>query len=121
MRGVPEPAPLREPTYFILAALLDQPRHGYAVADEVEAMSKGRVRLTAGTLYGALDRLLTEGLVLVEREETVQGRRRRYYRLSDEGRERLDREIARMQQAVAAAEAKLRGARRRSAPKAVTA
>ncbi|HEU4567207.1 MAG TPA: PadR family transcriptional regulator [Marmoricola sp.] len=118
---MPGPAPLREPTYFILAALLDQPRHGYAVADEVEAMSKGRVRLTAGTLYGALDRLLTEGLVLVDREETVQGRRRRYYRLSDDGRERLALEVERMEQAVAAAGAKLRGARRRSASKAATA
>lgn len=117
---VPSSAPLREPTYFILVALLDQPRHGYAVADEVEAMSNGRVRLTAGTLYGALDRLLSEGLVEVEREETVQGRRRRYYRLSDQGRDRVTVEIERMEQAVAAAGAKLRKRSRPSTPKVAT-
>ena len=45
---------LRESTYFILAALLDGPRHGYAIVKEVEQLSGGRVRLSAGTLYGAL-------------------------------------------------------------------
>jgi DNA-binding PadR family transcriptional regulator len=76
---------LRESTYFILTALLEGPRHGYAIIQSVRALSDDRVRLSAGTLYGALGRLLEEGLVEVEREEFVEGRRRRYHRLTDAG------------------------------------
>ena len=54
------------------------------------------VRLTAGTLYGALERMADRGLVQVDREETVDGRMRRYYRLSDEGREAVVREADRL-------------------------
>src|SRR3954465_7721018 len=80
-------APMREPTYFILAALLDGPSHGYGIIQEAEALSGGRVRLTAGTLYGALERLTAEGLVEPDREDVVSGRRRRYFRLTGEGGE----------------------------------
>jgi DNA-binding PadR family transcriptional regulator len=83
------PRDMREPTYFILAALLDGPRHGYAIAQQAREASDGRVRLTAGTLYGALDRLREEGLVVVDREETVNGRPRRYYVLTEDGRDAL--------------------------------
>ena len=48
---------MREPTYFLLAGLLDGPRHGYAIAQVARELSDGRVGLSAGTLYGALDRL----------------------------------------------------------------
>ena len=77
--------PMREPTYFTLAALLDGPLHGYAIAKRAEDVSGGRVRLTAGTLYAALERLLEAGLVAVEGEEVVRGRARRYYRLTAAG------------------------------------
>ena len=73
---------LRESTYFILAALLDGPRHGYAIVKEAEQLSGGRVRLSAGTLYGALTRLAEDGLVELEREDVVNGRPRRYHRLT---------------------------------------
>ncbi|WP_420801638.1 PadR family transcriptional regulator [Pseudofrankia asymbiotica] len=76
---------MREPTFLVLAALADGPRHGYGVIQEVETISKGRVRLRAGTLYAALDRLTADGLVRREREEVVAGRLRRYYELTDEG------------------------------------
>jgi DNA-binding PadR family transcriptional regulator len=88
--------PMREPTYFALAALLDGPLHGYAIAKRAEAVSDGRVRLTAGTLYAALDRLLGQGLIAVDGEEVVEGRARRYYRLTASGRRALQAEAARL-------------------------
>ena len=94
-------APLREPSYFTLAALLDGPLHGYAIAQRAAELSGGRVRLTAGTLYGALERLAGEGLVEVEREEVVQGRRRRYHRLTGAGRAALTAEAERLEAAAA--------------------
>lgn len=77
--------PLQEPTLLLLTALADAPRHGYALIQEVAAISGGRVRLRAGTLYGALDRLLGQGIVRVEREEIVDSRLRRTYALTDAG------------------------------------
>ena len=56
---------MQEPTYFTLAALLEGPLHGYAIIARARELSDGQVRLTAGTLYGALDRLSGEGLALV--------------------------------------------------------
>ena len=91
--------PLREPTYFTLAALLDGPLHGYAIARRVEAISRGSVRLTAGTLYAALQRLLEQGLVAVDGEEVVRGRARRYYRLTEAGGETLRDEARRLTEA----------------------
>jgi PadR family transcriptional regulator, regulatory protein PadR len=88
--------PMREPTYFTLAALLDGPLHGYAIAKRAEAVSDGRVRLTAGTLYAALERLLGQGLIAVDGEEVVEGRARRYYRLTASGRRALQAEAARL-------------------------
>ncbi len=87
---------MREPTYFTLAALLDGPLHGYAIAKRAEIVSDGRVRLTAGTLYSALDRLLGQGLIVADGEEVVEGRARRYYRLTDSGRQALRAEAARL-------------------------
>jgi DNA-binding PadR family transcriptional regulator len=87
---------LRPASYFVLASLLDGPLHGYAIASRARDLSDGAVRLTAGTLYGALERMASQGLVQVEREETVDGRLRRYYRLSDQGREAVVREADRL-------------------------
>lgn len=87
---------LRPASYFVLASLLDGPLHGYAIAARAEQLSEGEVRLTAGTLYGALERMARQGLVQADREETVDGRLRRYYRLSDQGREALVREADRL-------------------------
>ena len=89
-------APLQEPTFLILAALAEEPRHGYGVIQEVAALSEGRVTLRPGTLYGALDRLGEQGLVAPDREEIVDGRLRRYYRLTDEGAAVLEAEAERL-------------------------
>ena len=67
------------------------------IISEVADISAGRVRLRAGTLYTALDRLRADGLIDVDREEIVDNRLRRYYRLSPEGVRRLAAEAARLQ------------------------
>ena len=87
---------VQEPTFLILAALAAEPLHGYGVIQEVTQLSAGRVTLRPGTLYGALDRLVEQGLVVADREEVVDGRLRRYYRLSDEGAAVLEAEAARL-------------------------
>jgi PadR family transcriptional regulator, regulatory protein PadR len=90
---------LRRPTYFILAALLEGPLHGYGIIKRVEELADGELRLRAGTLYAALDRLADQGLVIPEREEVVSGRLRRYYRLTPEGGTILAAEAAQLRQA----------------------
>lgn len=90
--------PLQEPTFLILTALAEGPQHGYGIMIDVERMSSGRVRLRPGTLYTALDRVTAEGLVAADREEVVDGRLRRYYRLTPRGGERLAAEAERLQQ-----------------------
>ena len=76
---------MREPTYFILAALQDEPLHGYAIIIRAGELSQGRVRLATGTLYAALDRLSGEGYIAATHEEIVNGRARRYYTLTPDG------------------------------------
>lgn len=105
---------LRESTYFILAGLLDGPRHGYAIVKSADEMSGGRVRLTAGTLYGALGRLVDQGLVVVQRDEVVSGRRRRYYELTIDGRATLAAEASRLEARAAVVHERLGARGRRS-------
>jgi len=100
--------PLREPTFLVLTSLAAGPQHGYAVIEDVARMTDGRVRLRAGTLYAALDRLRTDGLIEVDREEVVQSRLRRYYRLTGVGEKRLAAESSRLRQQATLAEGRLR-------------
>jgi PadR family transcriptional regulator, regulatory protein PadR len=90
--------PMTAQAFFVLAALADGPRHGYGIVGEVAELSGGRVRLKIGGLYGVLERLAVEGLIEPDREEAHDGRLRRYYRLTMDGRGAL------------AAEAELRAA-----------
>jgi PadR family transcriptional regulator PadR len=92
---------MREQTYFILASLLDEPRHGYAITKRVEELSGGAVRLAAGTLYAAIDRLAREGLIRKVSEEIVNGRTRRQYGLTRDGEAAVRAEAARMVAAAA--------------------
>jgi DNA-binding PadR family transcriptional regulator len=103
--------PMREPTFLVLTALAGEPQHGYAVLEDVARMTDGRVRLRAGTLYAALDRLRTEGLIEVDREEVVQSRLRRYYRLTGAGEQSLTTETARLRAQATIAERRLRARR----------
>jgi len=90
---------MREPTYYVLACLLDGPLHGYAIIQRAAELSGGRVRLATGTLYTALDRLAGEEHVRLVREEIVNGRARRSYGLTDSGAAALRAEAARMARA----------------------
>src|SRR5271168_1612726 len=88
---------MQEATFLILTALAGGSRHGYGIITDVEQISDGRVRLRAGTLYTALERLRADRLIEVAREEIVNSRLRRYYRLTGTGKEHLAAEAARLQ------------------------
>ena len=90
------PGPLREPTFLVLAALGPGELHGYGIIKAVEEMSEGRVRLRAGTLYGALERLESQGYVAFCGEGSEGGPARRYYRLTTAGHELLAGEASRL-------------------------
>lgn len=87
--------PLSEPVFLVLLSLAEQPRHGYSILKDVEGMSAGRVRLSTGTLYGALRRLLDQGWI-EQIEEDESPRDRRAYRLTSLGRRNLRLETDRM-------------------------
>ena len=101
--------PLREPTLFILLALSKGRKHGYAILKDVEALSEGRVVLSTGTLYGALARLMKQGVIRKygndsgedrsgskSRSGNADVRVRKYYELTQLGRRVLEVEINRM-------------------------
>ena len=98
---------ISEPVLLILASLADKPRHGYALMKDIEALSGGRVRLSTGTLYGALRRLLEDAWIeRFEQEDT--SREKQAYRLTAAGRRQLQVELDRMKQLTRAAGARLR-------------
>jgi PadR family transcriptional regulator, regulatory protein PadR len=99
---------MREPTYFLLAGLLDGPRHGYAIAQIARELSSGGVGMSAGTLYGALERLSDQGLIRAVEEVRVGGRRRRVYELTEDGRSQLIEEAQRLREAADVVTARLR-------------
>jgi PadR family transcriptional regulator PadR len=78
--------------FFVLTALADGPRHGYGIVRDVADLSQERVKLKIGSLYGVLDRLASDGLIEPDREEAHDGRLRRYYRLTQDGRRALGAE-----------------------------
>ncbi|RGC66589.1 lineage-specific thermal regulator protein [Micromonospora sp. MW-13] len=108
---------ISEQAFLILSALADQPRHGYALVTEVDEMTDGRIRLRAGTLYGALDRLVTQGLIAPDHDEVEKGRLRRFYKLTDTGADAIRAESRRMATAVRLAEERLNKRAARNAPR----
>jgi DNA-binding PadR family transcriptional regulator len=98
---------MQEATFLILTALAAGSQHGYGIITDVARISDGRVRLRAGTLYAALDRLRLDGLISFDREEIVENRLRRYYRLTPEGSRQLAAEAARYRSNAATAFARL--------------
>ncbi len=86
---------LTEAVYYILIALM-QPMHGYGIMQKTEELSGGRVRLAAGTLYGALNTMVERGWISALEEE--EGSRRKEYLITPEGREILKGEIRRLQE-----------------------
>ena len=92
---MPDSYALTESTYYILLSLLS-PQHGYGIMQQTEEMSRGRVRLAAGTLYGALNTLCDKGWIIQLPVED--GSRRKEYRLTEKGMQALRREIARLRE-----------------------
>src|SRR5205809_2521503 len=107
MRHVVDANPLSEPVFFILASLEAESKHGYALLKDIELLSEGRVRLSTGTLYGALRRLLENDWI--ERFETADtSRDKQTYRLTSLGRRLLRQETDRLKQLTRVASSKLR-------------
>lgn len=90
--------PLTETVFYVLLALR-HPAHGYLVMSRVEQLSHGQVRLAAGTLYGALENLLKQGLIVPVAAEDP---RRKVYQTTSEGVVVLERDVQRLQHMVAA-------------------
>ena len=103
----PESKPLTEPVLLILLSLANSPRHGYALLKDIESLSRGRVRLSTGTLYGALRRLLEDRWIERFAQEDT-SREKQAYRLTSAGRAQLDGELERMKQMTRAAAARLK-------------
>jgi len=98
---------LTEPVLLILMSLADQPRHGYALMKDIESLSQGRVRLSTGTLYGALHRLL-ENRSIERFEQKDTSREKQAYRLTLAGRRQLEMELDRLRQLTRAGMSRLR-------------
>ena len=96
-----------EAVLLILLSLAERPRHGYALMKDIEILSNGRVRMSTGTLYGALRRLL-EDQWIQRFEQADTSREKQAYRLTAVGRKHLQMELDRMRQLTRAASARLR-------------
>lgn len=105
------PDPLTEPASWVLTAVAEEPRHGYAVLRRVVELSGGEDRLRVTTLYATLERLERAGQVRVVSEEVVEGRARRTYDITEQGREVLAQEAERLLARAQAAQASLAGPR----------
>jgi DNA-binding PadR family transcriptional regulator len=101
--------PLPPATFHILVALADQPRHGYAIIQDVEERTDGELRLSAGTLYRSIARMVEQGLIAEERKRPavhLDDERRRYYRIAPLGMAVARAEMARLTQMVRLARAR---------------
>lgn len=103
------PEPLSETSLLILLSLLPRPSHGYAILKEVQHLSEQRVRLSTGTLYGALKRMIEQGLVIRSDAESDDSRVTHLYTLTESGRHVLQVEAARMRKLSALVEQGLTG------------
>lgn len=92
-------AALTEAIYYILLAL-QEPLHGYGIMQKTSTMSKGRLILSAGTLYGAISNLLEKGWILPCGESSETDGRRKMYQITDKGQEVLLAEFKRLEELV---------------------
>lgn len=97
---------LTEATYYILLALYN-PQHGYGIMQEVESLSHGRVRLAAGTLYGALNAMADKGWI--QQLPLEIGSRKKNYQITDRGLEVLEHEVERLRELVTNGDRVLKG------------
>ena len=102
---------MSESAFWILTALTGEPRHGYGILLDVEELSRGTVTVRVTTLYAGLERLVHSGLIHVSGEEVVEGRARRYYALTSQGRLALSEEAERLRVRARVARVGLAGGR----------
>ncbi len=98
--------PLTPAVFHVLLALADGDKHGYAIMKNVRQRTDGKVRLSAGTLYGIINRLLGDGMIVETRDRpspALDDERRRYYRLTRFGREVAIADANRMEKVIAMA------------------
>jgi DNA-binding PadR family transcriptional regulator len=88
---------LTEAVYYILLSLM-QPMHGYGIMQNVEQLSNGRVKLAAGTLYGAINTLLEKGWIISLTGE--KDSRKKEYQITDQGKQTLETEIIRLRELI---------------------
>jgi DNA-binding PadR family transcriptional regulator len=101
--------PLQPATFHILVALADEDRHGYAIIQDVEARTDGALRLSPGTLYRSIQRMLEQGLIVEPRQRPAReddDERRRYYRITPFGRDVARAEANRLAQLLKGARAR---------------
>ncbi|GAB3615610.1 hypothetical protein GCM10027416_01670 [Okibacterium endophyticum] len=96
-----------QPTFWILTALAGGRRHGYEIMRETATASGERVVLKVTTLYAALERLERDGLIRAAGEEVVNGRARRYYRITDVGSGKLADEVELLERSALVARSRL--------------
>jgi DNA-binding PadR family transcriptional regulator len=105
--------PLREPTFYILLSLANGKKHGYAILKDIEQLSEGNVRLSTGTLYEALARLLEQNLIervpdaaggnALQKVSAHPGKPRKGYQMTQFGKQVLEAETHRLRTLVTAA------------------
>jgi len=91
--------PLAVATFHILVAVADQDRHGYAIMQDVAARTNGALKLSPGTLYGSIRRMLDGGLIVelsARQRPDEDDERRRYYRITPFGRSVAQAEATRL-------------------------
>jgi DNA-binding PadR family transcriptional regulator len=88
--------PMAPAVFHILLALADQPRHGYGIMLDIAERSDNKVKMSPGTLYGSIKQMLDEGLIEEMDSRRSDDERRRYYRLTRDGREAARQEMSRM-------------------------
>ena len=101
--------PLTPAVFHILLALADRERHGYGIMQEVSARTDGKVILGPGTLYGTINRMLEAGLIKEvgrTKRSALNDERRRYYRITGQGRRVAITEVERLQGLLRVARAK---------------
>ena|SRR5215212_10031643 len=97
------PTPLQAATFHILMSLAEEERHGYAIIKDVEASTEGELRLSPGTLYRSIQRMLEEGLIVESNRRPARAlddERRRYYRITPLGVAAARAELRRLTQLV---------------------
>lgn len=110
-RQVSDQIPLSEATFFILLSLADAPKHGYAIMKDVADLSRDRLQLSTGTLYGAIKRLLEDGWIHLVKEIRADdySRYRKVYGLTEKGRKVLQADYKRLRSILAISSNQLEG------------